>query len=424
MRRHSVGILAAIIALSYLALSNAGLCSRLFAAAGRGADKSLPKIVLVDGESFLGRLVAITDQKTGESVAVFSLPDGGEKKVPLQDLWQIKFSSHKQIMNNPHRVIISFSNGGILSAHDVILKNGKVSFTSNLTGKTTADVSLIDTIYFLHSGGRARDVKDRVEQMGPLSPTEDYLVAENERGEWIPVPGVLKEIRSDRIVFRYGQADRTVGLDYVHMIRLARIARNKITPAGEIIGKDGSILPFHSLQFKQGKMAISCEKMQTELVRLGELAEIRFRSNRFVYLSDLTPVKVDQAGLFDITFPFRQDRSSAGGPLKLSGTIYKKGLGLHSRCSVTYELKEDFRLFVALAGIDDSTDGKGNAELRILADGKDIVKPIILTAGVKPIPLRCNIQGVKRLTILVDFGPDHLDVGDHVDLVEARLVRK
>jgi len=423
MERHSLGILAIVIS-SYLVLSITGFCDDLLAAGGRGEDKSLPEVVLVDGESFHGKLVSISAHGAGESVAIFSLPNGSDRKISLRDLWRIKFSSHEQVMDNPHQAVISFINGGILSAYGIILKNGKVSFTSSLVGKATVDVSMIDTICFLRSGHRASYVKNRVERMGPLSSTQDHLIAENERGEWIPVPGVLKEIHSDRVIFQYDQADRTIGLDYVHMIQFARIAHNKFAIAGEIIGKDGSTLPFKSLQFKHGKMIISCERMQTELVRQVELAEICFRSNRFVYLSDFTPVEVVQAGLFDITFPFRMDRSSAGGPLKLAGTIYKKGLGLHSRCSVTYELKEDFRLFVALVGIDDSTDGKGNAELRILANGKDIIKPIILTAGVKPIPLRCNIQGVRRLTILVDFGPDHLDVGDHVDLVEARLVRK
>ena len=33
-----------------------------------------------------------------------------------------------------------------------------------------------------------------------------------------------------------------------------------------------------------------------------------------------------------------------------------------------------------------------------------------------------DVKGVKTMTILVDFGED-LDVGDHVDLADAKLIK-
>jgi hypothetical protein len=37
------------------------------------------------------------------------------------------------------------------------------------------------------------------------------------------------------------------------------------------------------------------------------------------------------------------------------------------------------------------------------------------------VSLTLDLQGVKRLTVLVDFGED-LDVADHLNLCEAKLV--
>ena len=37
-------------------------------------------------------------------------------------------------------------------------------------------------------------------------------------------------------------------------------------------------------------------------------------------------------------------------------------------------------------------------------------------------PLDLDVSGVRRLTILVDFG-ENLDTADHLDLAEARLVK-
>jgi len=37
--------------------------------------------------------------------------------------------------------------------------------------------------------------------------------------------------------------------------------------------------------------------------------------------------------------------------------------------------------------------------------------------------VRLSVQGVKTLTIRVEFGSDGVDVGDHVDIADARLVK-
>ena len=75
------------------------------------------------------------------------------------------------------------------------------------------------------------------------------------------------------------------------------------------------------------------------------------------------------------------------------------------------------------AGIDDSVRPAGRASLVLLGDGKPLAEPFLLTGKDEPVGIRVSVEGVKKLTVRVEFGPDKLDVGDLVDLVEPRLIK-
>ena len=252
----------------------------------------------------------------------------------------------------------------------------------------------------------------------------DLLVAEDKKGKWVPVPGVLKALGGPKVTFAFGGQDRTIDLASVHVIQLARVPASASASAmGRLLGRDGSVVPFAAVSVAGSRMSLTAPGLQAGSANLSEVAEIKFGAQRCVYLSDLSPAKVTQVGLFDVAFPVRHDRSAAGGPIRLGGQSYAKGLGLHSRCELSYDLGGKFATFAATAGIDAAGGNRGNATLEILGDGRGLIKPLALAAGDKPADVRCGVAGVKTLTILVDFGPDGVDVGDHVSLAEARLIK-
>lgn len=59
----------------------------------------------------------------------------------------------------------------------------------------------------------------------------------------------------------------------------------------------------------------------------------------------------------------------------------------------------------------------------MLGDGKELIKPLKLAGGAQGVPVRCSLKGVKTLKIVVDFGDDGTDIGGHVSLAIARLVK-
>ncbi|HUT92860.1 MAG TPA: NPCBM/NEW2 domain-containing protein [Thermoguttaceae bacterium] len=162
----------------------------------------------------------------------------------------------------------------------------------------------------------------------------------------------------------------------------------------------------------------------------AEVVRIDFSQGKIVYLSDLEPESLVWTPYFGSTrklpalarfFGPREDRGLDPGPLELDGTQYEKGLALHSRTSLVYRLPGRFRRFKAVVGIDDRVRPQGNVRLVIRGDDRVLLETTV-TGTDPPLPVDLDLSGVRRLAILVDYGAD-LDVADHLDLCNARIVK-
>ena len=119
------------------------------------------------------------------------------------------------------------------------------------------------------------------------------------------------------------------------------------------------------------------------------------------------------------------DRSVAGLPLRLSGSTFDKGIGLHSESRLTFALNGNYRRFESLIGLDEQTGQGGSVRIAVLVDGqaKDIGSAQELSSTTGPRLLNVNINGAKELTLVVEFGPGG-DIRDHVDWADARIIKE
>lgn len=164
------------------------------------------------------------------------------------------------------------------------------------------------------------------------------------------------------------------------------------------------------------------------LLPASVIAQVQFRNGRLVYLSDLEPVEVEEVGYFGRTFSHRRDQAQDGGPLRLGGQAYRKGVSVHARTVLTYELDGPFATFRTLLGFADSAAPQGRVAIRILGDGRELFSQADFRAvdaeGKRTAPLTVEVplDAIKRLTLEVDFGK-HEDVGDRLIWADARLYR-
>lgn len=161
-----------------------------------------------------------------------------------------------------------------------------------------------------------------------------------------------------------------------------------------------------------------------------QVAQIDLSRGKIVYLSDLKPDSAVYTPYFGMDkelparaefFRPRQDQTLESKPLKLAGKQYPKGLAMYSRTEMKYYLPGKFSRLEAMAGIDDDFRPRGSVRLVLRGDDKVLLEATI-TGADPPKPIDVDLTGVRRLVILVDYG-DELDVSDHLDLCNARIIK-
>lgn len=110
------------------------------------------------------------------------------------------------------------------------------------------------------------------------------------------------------------------------------------------------------------------------------------------------------------------DRSNLGEAIRINRTEYAHGLGIHAPCEVVYELKPEFRRFVALAGVDENlvriNHGSNLAKypsvvFKVLIDAREVASSPVMRMQFPawrfdvPIP-----EGAQRISLVA------MDAGD------------
>jgi hypothetical protein len=161
-----------------------------------------------------------------------------------------------------------------------------------------------------------------------------------------------------------------------------------------------------------------------------QITKLDFSSGKIAYLSDLEPESTQWTSYLDFGdaapalaqyYAPRHDEGREHQPIRLGGKTYDKGLALYSRTALEYRVPAGMKTFKATAGIDDSVREAGDVRLQISADGKQLFDQA-LTGKDAPVDLDLNVAGVKRLSIVVDYG-ERFDAGDFLDLADARMLK-
>src|SRR5262249_39328142 len=102
------------------------------------------------------------------------------------------------------------------------------------------------------------------------------------------------------------------------------------------------------------------------------VARLDYSQDKLAYLSDLEPVQVVEKSTLDRIENYRRDRNLDEGPLRLGGEKFAKGLAVHSRTELVYDIEGKFKEFKAVLGVDDLVGGDSQAVVRIEGDGREL----------------------------------------------------
>lgn len=248
------------------------------------------------------------------------------------------------------------------------------------------------------------------------------------------VEGVLRALDDEHLTLEFEGSERRLRRQLVLGVLLAPVAA-RAAPGGipavfEL--RDGGRFPAELAGIEHGGEAQELLVLARlpgagagEAARIpsGLVSRIRLASERVVFLSSLDPVKVEETPALGsaVRFPWRKDLSAAGGPLKLGGRIYRKGIGMHSRSSLEFDLRGRFQTFASTVGLEDHAGPRASVSLRVLADGRELFRKDA-ASGSAAEAVTLSIAGVGRLRLEVDYGADGLDLGDYAAWADARVV--
>ena len=222
--------------------------------------------------------------------------------------------------------------------------------------------------------------------------------------------------------------------------RELRVPRNRLTAVAfspELIAGDRQISRRQIVETTSGSLSVrdlsrredgswQAQSLFGESIVLpvGVVRRVLFASDNTVFLSDLEPSAVEFTPYLDTTWPLRTDRAVTGEPLSVAGRNYAKGIGVHSRCRVSYNLAGEYAALHAVAGLAESAGEIGSVEFAIELDGREVVRtgPVSLRDPAVPIN-NLDLGGVETLVLTVDFGRNG-DIRDRANWCDAILVKK
>jgi hypothetical protein len=267
------------------------------------------------------------------------------------------------------------------------------------------------------------------------------------------ITGLLKSVTPDQVVFDVDGKGLRVATRDVAALYLTRVQEPPARPEtllAVVTARDGSCLTGALTAADADGLRLrtlypDSASGEPRVCRLpsAELASLYFKNGRCIYLSDLDPRTVEEYSFIEpaqqapadpglaFPFPFRRDRTvnpELPRPITLRGRVFRKGLGVHSRSALTYDLGGRYKRFLATIGVDDEVLAHGadayggSVVFQVWIDGRKVHDSGIVTAREPARDLDVPVGGARELKLLVDFGND-FDVLDHADWAGARLIR-
>ena len=157
-------------------------------------------------------------------------------------------------------------------------------------------------------------------------------------------------------------------------------------------------------------------------IEAERIVQVDVVGGRWEWLGQHQPISYEHTPMLSLHWEYAADRNVLGGPIVVAGETFDHGVGVHSRSSLTYDLRGAYREFVTHLGIDDDSGPAADVSAFILVDGKRRFAQDHIRRGQLFGPVRLDVTHAKRIELIVDFG-DNGDIQDRFNWVEAALIR-
>jgi len=235
--------------------------------------------------------------------------------------------------------------------------------------------------------------------------------------------GFISAMDADGIAIDTGTGPTTAPYRLVVGARLAH-AVPAMTPQPYLILtlRDGGKLTATVLDWSDAGVSARLRAGVAVQVDADRIVAVEVIGGRWEWLSDHRPVSYEQAPMLGPGWEFQAGRSVLGGPILVAGETYERGIGVHSRSNLVFELNGKYREFVTSFGMDDDSGPFADASVVVLVDGQRRFEKAHVRRGSLFGPARVDVSHAGRIELIVEYG-DNGDMQDRFDWVEPGLIR-
>lgn len=370
-----------------------------------------------DGRTLRGTLVALDEKQ-------IVLRGAAEERIPLEKVRSIVFDGRAagDAMSRAGQQVLVAEDASRIAVTTVTLKDGKLAASAEISKSLAFPVESFARLIRPRKHEKPGDIlKQRAERKLARS-QKDALLVNSAGDDWIVVTGLLTALEGEKLILNYDGNDTPMEANTVPLIEFAAVkAGAPVQAPAELRCTDGSVLTLKALQINAKQARVTTPALGTFTIDAATLAAIRLQNGTLAYLSDLPIAESKQTGFFDENFALRKDASVAGTPLRIAGVGFEKGLGLHARCEIRYDLGGQYKQLAATVGIDDAVTS-GSARVKLVADGKTL-QELPVRAGEAGVAVKLDLTGVKTLTIIAEFAEKSLGVGARVNICDPVLAK-
>jgi len=361
------------------------------------------------------------------------LPSGKETQIPLEDIISIRFLGRDPLLVQSGTQEFRFVNGGRLRGQILDNRGDQLTIQTAVAGTRDLDLRHFRGFVALPLSGflgrKAEDIVESERGGGAQHSEFEDTVLDRQGGVY---PGVLRELKRTQVLFDIDSLlqVKSFPLHYVKGIRFADAGRDARAPwSGQVeivlTSRDGSIVQGQLASIEQGKWQLrpAWKPDAPIAIDTGEIALVQTLGARVQYLSQLRPVEVNEKTILCPPQPYQIDRTCNGDAIMIGGARFARGIGVHARSQLTFELHERYDTFRSAIGIDTRSGDRGSVKFQVLGDGKPLYESPVLR-GAEPTvrQIEVSIAGIKRLTLSVDDADD-LDLGDVANWGGPRVIR-
>ena len=158
-----------------------------------------------------------------------------------------------------------------------------------------------------------------------------------------------------------------------------------------------------------------------------------------IHLGDLTPTRAvgpshtyGNVPRFSAhSRPPQKNMTNEGEPIRLRGTAYKNGMGVHAPCQLMYAIQPHYQRFVALAGVDENILRTANGSnlarypsvvFKVFIDGKEASSSPVMRISAEPWRFNVAIPPGSRILSLVATDAGDGNKEDLANWAEAGFV--